>query len=329
MSDSEEALRWNPLTRGTSALTILMIINVLVWIVWQFSRSSAPLGVFMRDHFQASHSGVFENFYIHTLFTSTISHIEPGHLVFNMLFFWFLGRDVEQIYGFRNFFVLYAFTGVLASLTQIGLDALPLGPKRVPGDISFLGASGAIMGVAVVAAIFDPERPMSIYGLIPIKLKWLVLIYSLTNVAGIFYHPENTGLIANGAHLGGALAGYLFWKLDVRVFPSPGRSRVGLLYRIQAWFRREPRWHRLGAPGKDDFPREPVAKRRASIRAALGSAASQRPASHGVDAVTAQKVDELLGKISRQGMGALTDEENAFLRESSKKYKAPKEKDRE
>ena len=38
----------------------------------------------------------------------------PMHILFNMLFFWFMGEDVERIYGFRNFIWLYAFTSVVS-----------------------------------------------------------------------------------------------------------------------------------------------------------------------------------------------------------------------
>src|SRR5262249_43648619 len=40
-----------------------------------------------------------------------------------------------------------------------------------------------------------------------------------------------------------------------------------------------------------------------------------------VDPETARRVDELLAKISREGMGALSSEEQDFLKRSSEKYK--------
>ena len=68
----------------------------------------------------------------------------------------------------------------------------------------------------------------------------------------------------------------------------------------------------------EELPREPVAKAERVGRAAAGST---RPPPRNVDVATSRRVDELLGKISREGIGALTDEERTFLKESSQKYK--------
>ena len=103
----------------------------------------------MHEYFTVSREGVFDNYRIFTLFTSAISHIEPEHLLFNMLFFWFIADDVERVYGRLNFFVLYFFCGAVASLAFIITAQFPNEPA--------LGASGAIMGVALVAAIFRSQ----------------------------------------------------------------------------------------------------------------------------------------------------------------------------
>jgi len=311
MADTDEAPYGAGGRRRYSASTTLIIINAAVWIVWQLARSNESLDALMQSNFLVSAVGVFKQYHIHTLFTSAISHSDIQHILFNMLFFWLLADDVERIYGYRNFFVLYFFCGAVASLAHVGLTAW-----QAQGYLQFappaLGASGAIMGLAVVAAIFDPNRPISFYGIFRVKLKWLVTFYLLFDLVGAFDKSDH---VARAAHLGGALGGFLFWKLDLRIFASPGRSNVGLLYRLKRLFRRRPDLRIVERDDPEELTREPAYK---PSRAAASGA---RPHSASIDAATSRRVDELLAKISHDGLDALTDEERAFLNESSQKYK--------
>jgi membrane associated rhomboid family serine protease len=71
-----------------------------------------------------------------------------------------------------------------------------------------IGASGAIYGILLVAAILWPDRIIIFY-IFPIKLKYFVMIVgaiSLYNLGDI-----NSG-VSDVAHLSGMLFGYLFLK---------------------------------------------------------------------------------------------------------------------
>lgn len=306
-----------PSSGRRSAVSLLIFINIIVWIIWRISKDSpaSALGAVMNEYFTVSREGVFENWRIFTLFTSAISHIAPEHLFFNMFFFWFVADDVERVYGRLNFFVLYFFSGAIASLAFIITAQYP--------NESAIGASGAIMGIALVAAIFDPNRPVSIFGFITIPLKWLVgmlividLSHELSDSNGLWSH----GMIAHAAHLGGALGGWAFWRLDLRVFRSRGRSHVGLMYQLKRLFRPARKASPIESDVPRELPREVVAQRKVSTKVAAG-ASSHSSGRSKVDAATSQRVDEILSKISREGMNALTDEERRFLHESSQKYK--------
>lgn len=304
MNGTEESA--NFAGRRFTAVNVLIIINVLVWIAWQIAKSNPDLMDAMTDHFLVSPQGVLQDYRVHTLLTSALSHRDLAHIFWNLLFFWALGEDVERIYGYRNFMWLYAFCGIVASASQVGVEVLHR--SGVPA----LGASGAVMGVAIVAAFFDPNRPIVVY-LVTIPLKWLVLIYIMFDIFGTF---DGGGPVAHAAHLGGAFAGFMYYQLDLRLFSSPGRADVGLASMLRRLFRRKPSLRVRDVP--EELPREPVAKAERVGRAAAGSS---RPPARNVDAATSQRVDELLEKISREGIGALSDEERSFLKESSQKYK--------
>ena len=291
------------LFRGHSTVAIIIGINAAVFILWHVvNRATATQAMnfhlldsnqsFMWKHFTVSASGVLEHFRLHTLFTSEFSHIEPWHLFWNMLFLWWLGSDLEELYGSRDFMALYLFAGGAASIVHVGAGL------TLSADIPALGASGSVMGIVIVCACFFPDRPLLLMGIIPIKLKWLAIFYVVSDLIPVIDGKE-TG-VAHAAHLGGALAGFLYYKFDLRLFSmesTPGTRWSRLGRSLFGWLRRP------AAPGVHKKPQ------------AASSFQSQ------VDPQTAERIDKLLKKISSEGIGALTEEEHAFLKTSSAKYK--------
>ncbi len=315
----ETAIRSGGLIRGHSAVAVLIAMNVGVFIMWLFAGPQSP---FMDTHFTVSRPGILDQFLIHTLFLSEFSHNTPLHILFNMLFLYWFGRDLEAIYGSRDFFILYLFAALLSSIGHVLLvDHIPA-----------LGASGSVMAIVVCSACFYPDREVSIlFGmLIPVKLKmkWLAIIFVGMDLAGVA-NPEGSG-VAHGAHLGGALAGLLYYKFDLRLLP-PGRPFLAGFFSAPAnlllfffpnkdlgrltW---RARWRRL-------FHRRPSLRIVNPVQdSELFKPSVPEPVSvsaPSIDANTAKRVDDLLAKISLEGIGALTEEERDFLEHSSKKYK--------
>ena len=89
-----------------------------------------------------------------------------------------------------------------------------------------LGASGAIYGVLIAYWLMFPDRKLYLYFLFPVKVKYaipgLMLLGFLFGGAGV----------AHTAHLGGALFGLVYLKLDWRFF-SFGKKIRNLHYKRQ------------------------------------------------------------------------------------------------
>jgi membrane associated rhomboid family serine protease len=255
----------------------LIILNIIVWLMWQVLPSG-----FMRSQFTVSWSGVFEQGYVWTLVTSAFSHMGMWHILWNMLLLHWFGPGLEHIYGRKNFLVLYLYAAVVGSLAHTAYE------HGWGWGAPALGASGAVMAVVVVYAIFYPHQKILFMLMIPCPLWALACLKLAGDLAGVVGPADG---IAHGAHLGGAAAGLGFKYFDLRVFPSPGEmprdGGSGLLSVVVSWLRR--------APAK---PPEPQ-----------------------VDIFTARRVDELLAKIHEGGMESLTDEERTYLDEASGKYR--------
>jgi membrane associated rhomboid family serine protease len=274
-----------------SGLSVLLALNVGVFLLWHFA---GPAGSWtMSRHFTMSWEGLSQDYRLHTLITAAFSHYNIWHLLFNLLFLYVFGREVEAVYGRLNLVWLYVF----AALAAAGLHLAVSAARGV--DRPALGASGAAMGIALACAGLYPDRIFYVWGIAPIKLKWLALIFIVLDLLALAEHRED--LVAHGAHLGGALAGYLFYRLDLRLC---GREGSGLPGRLAGLLRRRPKL-RLVQPRRRPEADEPPPD-------------AETPT---VDARTTARVDELLEKIHKQGMGALSDEEREFLGEASRKYR--------
>jgi membrane associated rhomboid family serine protease len=145
------------------------------------------------------------------------------HLAFNMMFLYWLGMDVAEIYGVRRFLLLYIGGAAACALAYTAV-AYAIGRTNVPA----IGASGAIMAVSVVAAFLFPTRTVMFMYVLPMPLWMLVTLY----VALDLYYPL-AGLgdwLSSAGHLGGALFGFLCHRFHLEA-PDPGRL-VGVLGKL-------------------------------------------------------------------------------------------------
>ena len=223
-----------------------------------------------------------------TFVTYMFVHAGLLHLLTNMLMLYVFGTAVESRMGSRNFVMYYLYCGVGAAVFSLLLGGImPVG--------AFVGASGAVLGVAVAFAYFWPEAELIVFPIpVPIKARTLVLGLVALDVIGSRLWP-NDG-IAHLAHVGGALFGFFFFKVQSfsRRSPSEPARTVERVVMVQSGSSEPER-------------RTPVTP--------------MRPR-HGIesDPVTAE-VDRVLDKISQRGISSLTPAERRFLDEVAQKKK--------
>ncbi len=86
-----------------------------------------------------------------------------------------------------------------------------------------VGASGSVFGLLLAFGMLFPNAIIYLYFAIPVKAKWLVIIYgALELYAGIWQSGSN---VAHFAHLGGMIFGFLlilYWRKRTRYFNEPG-----------------------------------------------------------------------------------------------------------
>jgi rhomboid family protein len=182
----------------------LLISNVAIFIITYFAAvagRSGPL-IFLK----LIPVAVVKDFFIWQLVTYAFLHGGFGHIIWNMLALWMFGADLERVWGTRRFVKFYFFCAVGSGICVVLLNYLL--PWGNPNSAT-IGSSGAILGILMVYAILFPDREILWGFLIPIKVKYFVMIIGV--VAFLSSFGVNSG-VSNFAHLGGLLFGYLFLK---------------------------------------------------------------------------------------------------------------------
>jgi membrane associated rhomboid family serine protease len=131
------------------------------------------------------------------------------HLAVNMLGLWFAGNVLERIMGVRKFVLLYLTCGVAGGLVQVFLD---------PGP-SVVGASGAVCGLIAAFSTMFPRMEITalLFFVIPVRMRAMWLGIGVVALSLFFLATGILGNVGNGAHLGGALAGFV-WVVYNRRF---------------------------------------------------------------------------------------------------------------
>jgi membrane associated rhomboid family serine protease len=146
------------------------------------------------------------------LISYSFLHFGLLHLLFNALALWMFGAQLESDWGSRRFLEFYFFCTVAAAITTVAVSYMHL-PGLTPLTTT-IGASGGIYGLLVAFGMLYGESEIMMFPLpFMIKAKYFVWgIVFLTLVGAI----QETGGIANFAHLGGLLFGYLYLKFMPR-----------------------------------------------------------------------------------------------------------------
>lgn len=131
------------------------------------------------------------------LLTPMLLHFGWLHLVFNMLWVWEFGRRIELLSGPLLLLGLVLLSSLLANLTQYFLYGVGL----------FGGMSGVVFGLIGYAMVWDKRLPESLHGVSP-GIYIFMLVYLVVGFTGAI-DLLGLGTIANGAHLGGLVAGVL------------------------------------------------------------------------------------------------------------------------
>ncbi len=178
---------------GTPVASIIFIFTIIT-SVYAF-YDAGVYGKFMLHPYSVAKG---KNLY--QLLTSGVVHKDWGHLIFNMLSYYFFAFQLESIMGHWQFGLLYIGSLVLSDLPTVF-------KHKDHFWYNSLGASGAVCAVLFSYIMFAPLTTLLI---IPIPFPIYSFLYGVIFLAYTSYagRRANDG-INHDAHFYGALAGVI------------------------------------------------------------------------------------------------------------------------
>lgn len=273
-------------SKNQSAVVLIIIINVVVFLVGVFTASQSRI---WEDYFYLSKEGVGKGF-LWQFITFQFFHINFLHILFNCWALYVFGRHVEESQGKASFFRLYFTSGVVGGMLFVAIAWAISGQMISP---RLLGASAGVYGLIAVFARLWPDAPLMIFPF-PVSIKAKYLFFILIGISGLgVVFSQSGGGVSHAAHLGGGIAGllYAYYAIEGNKLPI----------------------HLPSAPIPAKKPRQPqtVSKVTGAFKRAAKS--SKEPAELTQDEFISREVDPILEKISAHGIHSLTEKEKKIL----------------
>jgi len=214
---------FGPAFSGSSMVTKIVVANFVAFLL-EYIFAPGFMHLFALSPWLVIH-----RFYLWQLFTYMFLHFGLWHLLINMFIVWMFGSTLESVWGSRKFLRYYLACGLGGAVFSF-LFAY---------NAQTLGASAAGFGLLLAYAMLFPDNLIYIWFLFPVKAKHLVLFLAALELVQGVSGPKGVGGIAYFAHLGGMVAGLVFFRQEIGRF-RPFR-RFGRWWRNYN-YRRRSRW---------------------------------------------------------------------------------------
>jgi len=262
------------------ALRYIISINVIVFIIMAVAGGTGAQWITTSFGFYSDPLTTITEPW--RLVTYMFLHGSFFHLLFNMLWVWFLGKVVEDHLGSKNFLFIYFGSGIGGALINTVVTAVFGG-----GLIPTVGASGAVFGIMVTFAMLFPTFKLMLIFLPPIEARYLVA--GLIAIDVLFISSSDG--IARIVHLGGAFWGWALLKLYYR-----GYNYDAWISALMETFKRKEK------------PKGPTKKSKA-----YNPKMTVVEDAEILDEQDQDELDRILEKISKSGYSGLTDDEKKRL----------------
>ena len=198
IKDTNPALRKPLVTYG---LIMVNVVSFLLHYVYSFEGFVFSKDLFLTHPIQAFPS----------LITHQFLHGSWSHLIFNMLFLYIFGDNMEGSLGRRFFLFFYLSCGVGAALFEVYFD--PYFGIDNPGLL--IGASGSISGVLAAYALRYPQAKILTWTLfvffLEIRAAWFIGIWIAAQFLFEILTPQDA--TAYIAHIGGFVIGLVIYSI--------------------------------------------------------------------------------------------------------------------
>ncbi|WP_395810884.1 rhomboid family intramembrane serine protease [Daejeonella sp.] len=206
---------FNKAFRSGNPLFLFMGINILVFLAinffalgeYLFGRQTSGADWLIRQvSVPAYYADLPLKFW--TILTYMFAHRDFFHLLFNMLWMYWMGQIFMDFLNKRQFIFIYFSGGLLGALLYVlAYSTIPVFENNALNSI-LLGSSASVMAIVVSTATLVPDFTIRLMLFGTVRLKYLALAYFVLDIIGM--GGANPG--GSIAHIGGAIMGFIFIK---------------------------------------------------------------------------------------------------------------------
>lgn len=198
-----------------SKVNLLIAINVAIFVVFSllsvveylFTKQN-NINLFVQDYLAVPTYLPKLLYRFYTPFTYMFLHAGFFHILFNMLWLFWMGRIFENFLSSKKLVFVYLAGGLAGAFFYIlSFNIFPAFADVRLFSVA-VGASASVTAILIACATLVPNYTIFLMFLGPVKLKWIALIYVIIDVLSV------TGSNAGGylSHIGGAIFGFVFIK---------------------------------------------------------------------------------------------------------------------
>ena len=236
-----------------------------------------------------------------TLLTYMFAHYDLLHILFNMLWLYWLGRIFMEFFSPKQLVGLYLLGGWGGALLfLVATQVLPYFTSQ-PHVFYLLGASASVIAIVVATAVYAPDYKIGLLFLGEVSIKWIAIVTVLISILSL----DGGGNVGgNIAHIGGALVG-MWFALSIKRGTDITRPLNALIDGIVGMF--NGRFFKVPR-----FAKPSDSSRRQDSASSDSSRVND-------NAVSEAELDNILKKIKAAGYDALSEEERGKLFKASQR----------
>lgn len=227
-----------------------------------------------------------------TIITYGFLHFDLLHMLFNMLWLYFLGRIMLNLFSAKMSLNIY-FMGIIAGGATF-LFGYSVFPNIFTANAYVLGASAGVRALLIFLCTYMPNKDVRFFTF-NLKLWWIGAVLIALDILGIINGNNQGGSLA---HLGGAVLGFIYAK------------QLAKGHDIGKGFGRYMDWFSSLFKANKKTTMKTVYKQKNSV---AGYKKEEFKAFN-----NQKKIDTILDKISKSGYESLSKEEKEYLFKAGK-----------
>ncbi|MBC2845743.1 rhomboid family protein [Winogradskyella flava] len=231
-----------------------------------------------------------------SLLTYGFLHADIWHLLFNMLFLFYLSRTASNLFRTKMVLNIYFLGIIFGGLAYLAVSNLM--PTNFFGTKNgiMVGASAGVSALLMFIAIYMPQSQIRLFNTFNVKWMHIAIFFVVMDVFRLMLGINQGGYIA---HIGGYLLGY-YYAAQLAKGKDIGLGFERIMDSVASWFKPKSNLKTVHRSKSKTVNKQTHSKK--------DSAKSEKQ----------KQIDTILDKISKSGYDSLTSKEKEFLFKASK-----------